>query len=89
MKPNKLNYLKLVQDMNDLLETDFCFDMDCKLSLNDGRDKNSFTQEEAQQMAKLIGELYTLSHYWYCGCGKGKGYDVGAKYKLRELKGKI
>lgn len=76
MKPNNLNYLKLVQDMNDMLENDFCMDMDCKLHLHDGRDKNSFTQEEAQQMADLIGKLYTLSHYWYCHCGLGKGYEA-------------
>lgn len=76
MKPNNLNYLKLVQDMNDMLENDFCMDMDCKLHLHDGRDKNSFTQEEAQQMADLIGKLYTLSHYWYCHCGLGKGYGA-------------
>ena len=76
MKPNDLNYLKLVRDMNDMLENDFCMDMDCKLHLHGGRDKNSFTQEEAQQMADLIGKLYTLSHYWYCHCGLGKGYEL-------------
>lgn len=76
MKANKLNYLKLVKDINDILEDDFCMDMDCKLNLNDGRDRNSFTQEEAQQMAKIIGSLYTLSHYWYCHCGLRTKYDL-------------
>lgn len=76
MKPNSLDYLSLVKDMNEILETDFCMDMDCKLNLHGGRDKNSFTQEEAQTMAKMLGQLYTMSHYWYCVCGLGSKYKI-------------
>lgn len=69
MKVNNLDYLKLVQDINALVEGDALEDIDLKLY-----SKRGFTQAESRDMARLLGEVYRLSHYWYCGCGDCKKY---------------
>ena len=57
-----LNYLKMLKEIDDLVETDFCFDMECHfLPMS-----NKFTQKEAEQMAKIISKIYSIAHCIHC-----------------------
>jgi hypothetical protein len=58
----KLDYLKMLKDIDDLVETDFCFDMDGR-SLPHSR---PFTQEEGLKMAGLLGQIYSIAHCIDC-----------------------
>lgn len=66
----KLNYKKIAEDVNDLVQTDFVFDMDCK-QIPGSKD---YTQEEAVKMANLIGRIYSISHCVTCTACNSK-YD--------------
>jgi len=56
----KLDYKKMIKEIDALVQTDFSFDMECKLL--DGK----FTQKEAKQMADLISRVYSISHCLHC-----------------------
>jgi len=58
----KINYKKMIEDVNKLVQTDFCFEMDCKLI----PDSDKYTQKEAEEMADLIGKVYMISHCISC-----------------------
>lgn len=63
----KLDYKKMLKDINKLVQTDFCFEMDMKRL----PDSDKYTQEEAQEMADLIGNVYSISHCTTCeSCNK-------------------
>lgn len=68
MKANKLNYLKMVKDIERLVASDFCLDMEMT---------DEYTQDEAKKMVKIIGQVYMKSHLWFCtACNS-------TKYKLK------
>lgn len=62
-------HLEMLKDIDELVETDFAFDMECKRI---SRSK-PYTQKEAKKMSELIGEIYLISHAIYCE-------TCGAKY---------
>jgi hypothetical protein len=61
-----MDYRKMIQDINKLVETDFCYDMATKEAFS-----RKFTQEEAIKMADLLGKVYMISHSEHCkACGR-------------------
>jgi hypothetical protein len=58
----KLDYKKMVEDINKLAETDFCFDMELKEMPN----SEPYTQQEAKRMSDLLGRIYLISHCIHC-----------------------
>lgn len=58
----ELNYKKMVEDVDNIVESDFCFDMDCKLMPN----SKKYTQREAKAMAEIIGRIYLIAHCVTC-----------------------
>ena len=61
-----MNYKKMVQDINKLVDNDFSFDMELKLIPNNKK----YTQEESLEMANLISKVFGISHCLTCeGCG--------------------
>ena len=62
-----LDYEKIIKDVNKLVQTDFVFDMECKLIPK----SKEYTQEEAKEMADLLSSVYSISHCVNCkACGK-------------------
>ena len=66
----KLDYKKMLEDINKLVQTDFCFDMDCRNIPN----SKPFTQEEAKNMANIIGNIYSIAHCTTCKACQSKYY---------------
>lgn len=67
MKDVKLDYKKMLQNIDDLVRDDFCSTM----SLLALEDKPKFTREESRRMALIIGETYSISHCIHCSaCNK-------------------
>jgi hypothetical protein len=64
----KLDYKKMVNEISNLVDTDFCFDMDCRALPH----AKPYTQEEADKMAGIIGQVYMISHCIYCSACQGK-----------------
>lgn len=60
--------IKTLLVIEGITSDDFMLDVDCKLEMNNGRDKNSFTQEEAQEMTKRLTDIYQLSHNVVASC---------------------
>lgn len=58
----KLDYKQMVIDIDSLVQTDFAFDMNCRLVDKEPK----FKDEESKEMAKLIGKIYTISHKSHC-----------------------
>lgn len=57
----------MLQDIDDLVQTDFCTEMDMKLLPK----SKEYTQKEAKEMANLLGKIYLISHAIHCkSCGK-------------------
>ncbi len=54
----ELDYEKMIKAVDDLVQTDFCFDINCK-SIPKSK---PYTQEEAKKMASLLGGIYMISH---------------------------
>jgi hypothetical protein len=54
--------LELLERINELVQTDFAFDMDCHALPN----SKPFTQAEAKEMARIIGRVYSLAHRTTC-----------------------
>lgn len=71
-KPNKkkLDYKKMVREIDNLVEGDFCFDMDCHNLPN----SKPITQKEAMKMVKIIGRVYKIAHCIYCTACQGKWF---------------
>jgi len=64
----KLDYKKMVKDIYKLVGTDFAMDMDMKCLPH----SNPYTQEEANKMAGIIGQIFSISHCYYCTACQGK-----------------
>lgn len=76
MTKPKLDYKKMLEDINDFVDNDWGLDVDCH-SLPDSK---PFTQKEAKEMAETLMEIYKISHGVYCS-------TCGRKYQI-ERKGK-
>ena len=63
----KLDYDKMLKEINALVQTDFCTDMEMHLIPQEKTGKPmEYTQEEAQEMAKLLSRVYSISHCTTC-----------------------
>ena len=59
----------MLKDINDIVDNDWGFEMvDMKHNLRNGG-YHKFTQKEAQEMSKALGNIYSISHGIYCVCG--------------------
>ena len=73
----KLDYKKMVDDIDELVETDFCFDMDSKAI----HPEDPFTHEESTKMRDILMRVYSVAHCNTCNACQGK-------YLLSSLKTK-
>lgn len=65
----KLDYKRMLDAILPFVEDDFMFDVDCKLNLH--KEKEIFTQQEAQEMGRRLLEIYTIAHCIECeACGR-------------------
>ena len=64
------DYKKWIEKIDELVGSDFCHDMECRLIRPD-----AFTQEEAQQMADLLGKIYSIAHRVHCGACRDRPLD--------------
>ena len=60
---DKLDTVAMLEAIDDLVNNDFCSDMEC---INAGMPKRNFTQAEAKQMADIIIGVYVIAHCIYC-----------------------
>ena len=58
----KLNYKKMVEDINRIVSTDFLFNMECKELPH----ATSYTQEDAGEMSDILGQVYSIAHCIRC-----------------------
>lgn len=63
--------LQLLERINELVQTDFAFDMDCHALPN----SKPFTQAEAKEMARIIGRVYSLAHRTTCEACRSTIWD--------------
>lgn len=72
-KPGRINYKKMLKDINAMVDNDWAFDVtDCKVKeAKKGKITkwDKFTQEEAQQMSEVLGDIYKIAHGIDCVCG--------------------
>jgi len=66
-----LDHKKMLKEINNLVQTDFMFEMECNLLPN----SKPYTQKEAKEMANLLTNVYMISHCLKCTACQ-------AKYKL-------
>ena len=59
----KLNWEKMVREIDNLVETDFCEEM----AVKELPHSKPYIQKEAKQMAELLGKVYSIAHA--CDCG--------------------
>ena len=64
----KLDYKKMVEDIEEMVNTDFGMEMESKTLAG----SRLYTQSEAKKMAKLIAEIYGIAHRLYCSGCRGK-----------------
>lgn len=58
----KLDYKKMVEEIEDLVSTDFFLDMELKTIPK----SKPYTQREAKIMAETISKVYSISHCTTC-----------------------
>jgi hypothetical protein len=58
----KLDYKRMVKEIDELVNTDFGEHMSWKLMPH----SNPYTQEETEQMATILGQVYMISHCIHC-----------------------
>lgn len=67
MKKYKLTDRELLEKICEIVESDFCADMELKLLPN----SNQYTQEEAKDMANKLACVYLYAHRIHCeACAK-------------------
>lgn len=64
----KLDHYRMLKDICNLVETDFVFEMDCKQI----HESETYTQEEAKEMIKIIGQVYLIAHCITCHACQSK-----------------
>lgn len=74
--------LHLLEGINELVATDFAFDMDCHALPN----SKPFTQAEATEMARIIGRVYSLAHRTTCEACRSTIWDKHTTVSDLELK---
>ena len=57
-----MNDSELLEAVLELVEDDFCYDMDCRLI----RPDPEFTQNESRKMAEKLGRIYSIAHRKHC-----------------------
>ena len=70
----ELDYEKMAREIDDIVESDFIADMECKLRLHEKSD--IYTQEEAQEMSFLLSKIYSIAHCVDC-------FACGEKYAIK------
>ena len=68
MVKTTLDYKKMVDEIDDLVETDFCFDMELKQLPK----SKPITKKEALEMVKILGQIYMISHCNTCKACQGR-----------------
>lgn len=63
-----LNYKKMVQRIDELVNNDFCLSMEMKLMPK----AELPTKQEIKKMIDIIGKVYTISHCITCGVCDGE-----------------
>lgn len=58
----KLNYKKMIEEIDKLTKSDFMFDMDCKAI----HPKEPFTHEDSTKMRDILMEIYSIAHCNTC-----------------------
>ena len=65
----KLDYLKMLTEIDKLVDNDWGFEIiDCKNMPN----AKPFTQKEAREMSKVLGQIYSIAHCISCPPCQGK-----------------
>ena len=64
--PKKLNFKKMVEEIDVLTDTEFCFNMELKLLPLTEKNKTCYTQKEAQKMVELLSSIYSVAHCIHC-----------------------
>jgi hypothetical protein len=63
----KLNYKKMVEDIDKIVNNDLCADLEMRLMPNQGE----ISQEDAKTAIDIIGKVYMISHGITCSaCNK-------------------
>lgn len=62
MIKQKLDYKKMVEMIDELVNTDFCADMEMKQLPK----SKPYTKEEITKMVHIIGDVYAISHCLTC-----------------------
>ena len=76
-----MKYKKMLQEIDDLVNNDFFADMEMKLMIN----AKEYTQDEAKEMAGVIGMVYSISHAIHCeACGR-KYLTIPANKRIIKL----
>lgn len=66
-KQAKLDYKKMLEDINRLVQTDFCSAMELNLLPNTKTGRmTEFTQDEAIAMVAVISQVYMIAHCTTC-----------------------
>lgn len=66
----ELDYKKMIEDINDLVETDFGEDMSLRANIEYCGKLLDISQRDAREMANIIGKVYLISHCVHCeSCG--------------------
>jgi len=61
-----MKYKKMAEDIDKLVNRDFVSDMEVSSYIGDG----TISQEDAVKMAKILSEIYFISHCLHCeACG--------------------
>ena len=64
----EIDYKKMVKEIDVLVETDFCCDMECHALEH----SKPFTQDEARKMSEIISSIYSIAHCIDCEACQGK-----------------
>jgi len=63
----KLDYKKMLQEIDELVQDDFCLQMETESNLKSPK----FTTEDSKKMARKICDVYVIAHSIHCAfCDK-------------------
>ena len=63
---DSLDYKKMIESIDKLVNTDFSEDMSYKANIRVDGKFNEISQEDARDMANIIGQVYLISHAAHC-----------------------
>lgn len=68
-----IDYKKMLEDICDLVEDDFCVDAEMNLIPNSKTGKcDPFTQKQAEEMASRLAQIYSVAHCIHCKACQNK-----------------